>query len=139
MFWYLASQRSKQTNLADLQLYLNYALFSKNWCRKLLKKNLKYKSILYNSTELSVDWTSREFQNQSIVFSRKIKATLSDLRQFLATESPLIMMKNAFYFTLKILFVLKIFKFLSDFLIMHKKDLIRKIRLILKFMTPQLG
>ena len=27
---------------------------------------------LYNSTELSVDWTSREFQNQAISFSRKI-------------------------------------------------------------------
>ena len=30
-----------------------------------------------------------------------------------ATESPLKMMKNAFYVTLKALFVLKIFKFLS--------------------------
>ena len=29
------------------------------------------------------------------------------------TENPLKMMKNAFYFTLKALFVLKIFKFLS--------------------------
>ena len=55
---------------------MNYALFSKNWCRKLLKKNLKYKSILYNSTELIVDWTSREFQNQSVVFSRKNKGTV---------------------------------------------------------------
>ena len=35
------------------------------------------------------------------------------LRQFLAYESPLKMMKNDFYFTLKALFVLKIFKFLS--------------------------
>ena len=33
--------------------------------------------------------------------------------QFLTTESPLKMMKNVFYFTLKALFVLKIFKFLS--------------------------
>ena len=38
---------------------------------------------------------------------------LSGLRQFLATESPLKMMKNAFHFTLKALFVLKIIKFLS--------------------------
>ena len=38
---------------------------------------------------------------------------LSGLRQFLATESPLNMMKNAFYFTLKALFVLKIFEFFS--------------------------
>ena len=42
-----------------------------------------------------------------------LKGALSGLRQFLATESPLKMMKNAFYFTSKGLFVLKIFKFLS--------------------------
>ena len=41
------------------------------------------------------------------------KRTLSGLRQFLATENPLKMIKNAFYFTLKSLFVLKIFKILS--------------------------
>ena len=35
------------------------------------------------------------------------------LRQFLATESPLKMIKNTFYFTSKAIFVLKIFKFLS--------------------------
>ena len=50
---YLRSQLSKQTNLVDLQLLSNYALFSKNWGRKLLKKNLEYESILYNSTEES--------------------------------------------------------------------------------------
>ena len=43
----------------------------------------------------------------------KLKGALSGLRQFWATESPLQTMKNAFYFTLKALFVLKIFKFLS--------------------------
>ena len=42
-----------------------------------------------------------------------IKSTLSSLKQFLATESPLKMMKNAFYFTFKALLVLKGFKFLS--------------------------
>ena len=41
------------------------------------------------------------------------KGALSGLRKFLAIESPLKMMKNAFHFTLKSLFVLKIFKFLS--------------------------
>ena len=41
------------------------------------------------------------------------KVALSGLRQFLATESPLKMMKNDFYFTSKAFFVLKIFKFLS--------------------------
>ena len=39
-----------------------------------------------------------------------IKGTLSGLRQFLAIETPLKTMKNAFYFTSKALFVLKIFK-----------------------------
>ena len=42
-----------------------------------------------------------------------VKGALSVLRQFLATESPLQMMKNVLYFTLKTLFTLKIFKFLS--------------------------
>ena len=36
---------------------------------------------------------------------------LSGLRQFLATESPLKMMKNALRFTSKALFILKTFKF----------------------------
>ena len=47
------------------------------------------------------------------IFGNFLKGTLSGLRQFLATESPLKMMKNAFYFTSKAHFVLKIFKLLS--------------------------
>ena len=42
-----------------------------------------------------------------------LKGELSGLRQFRATESPLKMMKNTFYFTSKGLFVLKVFQFLS--------------------------
>ena len=42
-----------------------------------------------------------------------VKGALSVLRQFLANESPLKMIKNTFYFTLKALSVLKIFKLLS--------------------------
>ena len=42
-----------------------------------------------------------------------LKDALSGLKQFLENASPLKMMKNAFYFTLKTLFVLKISKFLS--------------------------
>ena len=45
----------------------------------------------------------------------KIKGALSGLRQFLAIENPLKLMKNAFYFTSKALFDLKIFKLLSWF------------------------
>ena len=44
---------------------------------------------------------------------RLLKGALSGPKQFLAAESPLKMMKNAFYFTPKALFVLKIFNFLS--------------------------
>ena len=42
-----------------------------------------------------------------------VKGVLWDLRQCLATGSPVKLMKNAFYYTLKALFVLKIFKLLS--------------------------
>ena len=43
----------------------------------------------------------------------RIKGALSDLRQFLAIESPLKMMKNTFDFISKALFFLKIFNVLS--------------------------
>ena len=43
----------------------------------------------------------------------RFKGALSGLRQFLATESSLEMMKNVFYFTVKAPFIFKIFKFLS--------------------------
>ena len=42
-----------------------------------------------------------------------VKGALGGLRQFLATESPLKVMKNNFYFTSKALFVLKIFNVFS--------------------------
>ena len=50
-----------------------------------------------------------------------IKSALAGLRQVLATGSPLEMMKNAFYFTLKALFFLKILDlkiFILTFLVM---------------------
>ena len=55
-------------------------------------------------------------------------------------ESPLKMMKNAFIFTLKNLFILKMFKVLSC-LFGHVQKWLdqRKIRLISKFMMSQLG
>ena len=42
-----------------------------------------------------------------------IKGAPSALRQFFKIETPLKMMKNAFYFALNALVILKIFKFLS--------------------------
>ena len=41
------------------------------------------------------------------------KCALSGQGQFLATESPLKIMENVFYFTLKALFVTKMFQILS--------------------------
>ena len=41
------------------------------------------------------------------------KSALLDLRQFLSTENPLKITKNAFYFTLKVIFLHKIFRFFS--------------------------
>ena len=51
----------------------------------------------------------------AINFEIDLRGALSDLRRFLATERPLKMMKNAFYFTSKAFFILKILKFLSWF------------------------
>ena len=56
-----------------------------------------------------------------------VKGTLSGLTQFLANESPSEMMKNAFYFTIKALSILKIFTFL------YKNGLIRRTSLISNF------
>ena len=46
-------------------------------------------------------------------FHNHLKDELSDLRQFWASETPLEMMKNAFYLNLKALSVLKTFEFSS--------------------------
>ena len=50
---------------------------------------------------------------EAVKRKKKRKGTPSGLRQFLGTASPLKVLKNAFYFTSKNFFVLKIFKFLS--------------------------
>ena len=75
MWSYLHDQRSKQTSFVDLQFLSNYSLFSEKLAQKetLLKRNLEHESILYISTELSVDWKSKTFQNQAVFFARKIK------------------------------------------------------------------
>ena len=53
-------------------------------------------------------WWNLRFDVYNLSLNRMIKGALSDLRHFLATESPLKMMKNAFYLTLKALFTPKI-------------------------------
>ena len=71
---------------------------------------LTYSSMLLMKTTFEYIKTSIRNHKHS---HSSLKGALSGLRQFLAAESPLKMMKNAFYFTSKALFVLKIFKFLS--------------------------
>ena len=68
--------------------------------------NEKKRSFLKNTKQLIVVLV------QKLQERCPLKGALSGLRQFLATESSLKVMKNAFYFRLKALFVLKIFKFL---------------------------
>ena len=52
-----------------------------------------------------------KFQTRSV--TKKVKGALSSLRQFSTAESLLKMMENAFCFTVKALFDLKILNFLS--------------------------
>ena len=58
---------------------------------------------------------------------------------FWQLKSPLKMMKNAYYFHIKAVLVLKYSNFCLDFSFMLKNDLIRKIRSISRFMTWQPG
>ena len=97
--------------------------------------------ISYNYAKIKVDLYNSLPLEKTIIFHNVIiliKGTLSGLRQFLASESPLKMMKSAFYFTLKALFVFNI-SFCLDFLVMYQSGLIKKIRSISNFMTLQPG
>ena len=73
----------------------------------------------FGTREISTVTSTAGYINEMHLFVasyefRNVRGALSDLRQFLATESILKMKENSFYFTLKALFVLKIFKFLSS-------------------------
>ena len=85
-----------------------------------LSSNVPFK-IFYTSLlaeDLRIGRTTTESNNYKssceTLISTMIKGALSGLRQFLATDHPLKMMKNAFHFALKPFSVLKIFKFLSS-------------------------
>ena len=54
-------------------------------------------------------------------------------------KSPLKVMKNVFYFIVRAPFVLNIWIFVLTFWVMWKNGLIRKLKLISKFMTSQPG
>ena len=72
-------------------------------------------------------------------FIANVKGALSGRSKFLATEYLLKMMKNAFCFTSKALFVLKIFKSLSWLFGHVGKRLDKKDQVIFNFMTSQPG
>ena len=61
------------------------------------------------------DVAARSYINkEEVIINSKVRLSLSKKKCFICfDESPLNMMKNAFYFTIKFLFALKIFKFLS--------------------------
>ena len=85
---------------------------------KFAKKLFFYKKYLHNYLQLYsqlylLEVYSEHVQNNSFLYNIFFKGALLGLRQFLAIGSPLKMMKSAFYFTSKALFILKIFKFLS--------------------------
>ena len=56
-----------------------------------------------------------------------LKGSLSSLTQFLATESPLKIMKNAFYFALNCISFSRYLNFCLEFLLILKNGLIREI------------
>ena len=71
-----------------------------------------YESSQQKKTNLGIQ-TSVQPAHVLTIFTHVLKDAVSGLRQFRATESLLKLMKNAFYFILEALFVLKIFKLLS--------------------------
>ena len=102
--------------------------FLNKWLNQVVKVSLailtEKNSVLLNSVATRSFWNRTlaaadlfPMFTQSVKFSytlfSDIKRALSGLRQFLVTQGPSKMMKNAFYFSLKALFVIKIFKLLS--------------------------
>ena len=77
-------------------------------------------------------------QASSLVL-KVFKGPLSCLKLFLATESPLKIMKNAFYFTLKDLSFLGYLNFCSHVFGLVGKRFDKKVRLISNLMTSQTG
>ena len=84
-------------------------------------------------------WSSLLFHIKSSKDLNVCKGPMSGMRQFLTAESPLKLIKNVSYFLLGAFFVLELFTFFLDFLVMYKNGLTKRLRLIPKFMTSQTG
>ena len=78
-------------------------------------KNICERLHLSITKRWSICWSQSVYfwSEQTNVQIKWIKGPLSGLRQFPTIESPLKIMKNAFYFILKALFVLEIFTYFS--------------------------
>ena len=95
-----------------IQNYITASVFNRS---NIIWHNLITKYISWISKSSSVNNTNRTSKDNR-KRKRKVKVGFSPSKKvyFICfIESPLKMMKNAFYFILKALFVLKIFKFLS--------------------------
>ena len=119
-----------------------FDIFLKGCMKKVLKI---YRSIIIeNFKTVPVNpikwWPFKVFtksHKSPLLIANIVKDLVSDLRQFLTTESPWKIMKNAFYFILKAIFVLKMF--VLTVWSCGKNGLIRKMKLISKIMTSQPG
>ena len=146
----------KLENVADLHYFNKINRFIELWpllVHKCISQYLSINSIErtyenFNQDLLSsVSWANSEKQitgtqltNQISENTDVVKGALSSLRQFLATESPLKVIRNAFYFTLTKLFSFsRYLNFCLEFSVMLRNGLIRKIRFISKLMTSQPG
>ena len=134
--------------ISGVSLLLYRALFKllrSNWVISSSSSSLRLEMDRF---ELTISYSAWKSLKRS--FSSKIFALMSFLKsdshlpkknRFICfNDSPSKIMKNAFYFILKVLFVLKILTF-SSWLFGHveKNGLIKKMRLISKFMTSQPG
>ena len=105
-------------NISDLVLKEIYGIYkTKSLTKEQIKRYKMTKRQIFekfdNLSEDELNTRNKEVYVKNDVMTTVIKVALSGLRQYSANESPIKMMKNAFYFTLKALFLLKIFKFLS--------------------------
>ena len=114
--------------------------------RQKYKLNLKtpeWNQVTLKATKLkehgSEIWSSLLFHIKSSKDLNVCKGPMSGMRQFLTTESPLKLIENVSYFMLGAFFVLELFTFFLDFLVMYKNGLTIRLRLIPKFMTSQTG
>ena len=119
--------------------------WSKNWGLLDEKKRLfiwrslwKDNGATFYSFDFSSFWAIIKVYRYLYTWSRAVFFQKKYCISF--NESPLKMMKNVFYFIVKPYFIDKIFNFLSWFFLSSRKNsLIRKIKLISKFMTSQPG